>query len=149
MAESNLFINPADIALPHAEQMVTKGLLDGNQMNDEARRRLVAVELMARDEGLLGERYQVLSRRGVLTPLSFDETGETSVNYFNDMRFEGELTEYSIVRLRGIGKQVMSALCLTFDNVRPVPGVHHLTNGTNLFHVPAFAVSKINSLKAA
>lgn len=140
--------NPADLALPYAEQMVMDGLLDLYEPSEIEHDKLAELEVQAEAAQMLHNRYYVKSGRSFIAPFAHErEVKDVNIHHFdNGLDFMGTLFTYSTLRLkRGIGNGAIRALCLTFHGVKLLPGLDDMPEGY-LLHTPAFAVTEIDQV---
>ena len=141
--------NPADLALPYAERMVTDGILDSFEPSTVEHEQLSELEMQADAAQMLNSRYYVKSGRSFIAPFAHEREVEGSgIHQFNNgLDFTGTLFTYSTLRLkRGIGDgAIRRALCLTFHGVKLLPGLDDMPAGY-LLHTPAFAVMEIDQV---
>lgn len=146
MAEGISMPNPAEIALPVAEELTMNGHLNEFASNSYEERKLAELERIAMDLNMIDQSYFVNSGRSFLIPVSFDADDDIETVQFENLSFEGEFVTYSTVRIgRLIGRGAIRSLCLTFDHVTLLPYFDHIPSD-QLLHVPAFAVFDIDKI---
>lgn len=125
--------DPAEFAQPIAKKMMLEGYLAGSDDEhfDIDQERLLT--LHAEAYGMLRD-YEVRADRALLMPL---DLGDRSPFIFDDLKFVGELTEYSAVNSpRHLGRRAINALCMSFQNVTLLP--HRDALKDVVLHVPVF-----------
>ena len=142
--------NPAELALPYAEEVVVRGYLDNFDEVDVAEhQRLEELEIQAIAAQMLGHQYFVSSGRSIILPAEMEHDEIAQFEAADGVDFPGRLFSFSTVRVgRLIGGNAVRALCLTFDNVTLMPYFEKIDE-SKLLHTPAFAVRDIDELPAA
>jgi hypothetical protein len=142
--------NPAELALPYAEEVVLSGYLDDfDTVHATERKRLEELEIQAAAAHMLGRQYFVSSGRSVILPAELEHDEIAQFESTDGIDFSGRLISFSTVRVgRIIGSNAVRALCLAFDNVTLMPFFEKIDD-TKLLHAPAFAVRGIDELPAA
>lgn len=147
MADRIIMPNPAEIAIPVAEDLAFNGHLEEFEHNDYEIRSIVELEQKAIDLQMIDQPYFVTSGRSFLLPVSFDGERDIETVQFPQLNFEGTFVTYSTVRIgRLMGKGAIRSLCLAFDKVTLLPYFDTIPDD-QLLHVPAYAVFDIDKVE--
>lgn len=131
--------NPADIARPYAEAIVSNRELE---VKTEQKALLVLLDHEAEASQAAGT-YFVEASRALSIPTSFE--ADESVNLFDyyGLSFEAPFTTFSIVHVgRIVGFNSVRALCVAFDKALLLPYFDHIPDD-HLLHVPVLAVESM------
>lgn len=146
MVDRIIMPNPAELAIPVAEDLAMHGHLEEFENNDYEMRSIVELEKKAIDLNMINKPYFVTSGRSFLLPVSFEAAEDIEAVQFPQLNFEGTFVTYSTVRIgRMIGKGAIRSLCLTFDKVTLLPYFDGIPDD-QLLHVPAYAVFDIDKV---
>lgn len=146
MAERIIMPNPAELAIPVAEDLAMNGHLEEFAHNDYEMRSIVELEQRATDLRMVDQPYFVTSGRSFLLPVSFDADRDIEAVQFPQLNFEGTFVTYSTVRIgRLMGRGAIRSLCLAFDKVTLLPYFDEIPSD-QLLHVPAYAVFDIDKV---
>lgn len=132
--------NPAELAEPHALELVHKGVFDEHELTYHEQATLCQLDDEAEALGMIGRQYWVDSSKAFSIPVSFEADEPVRFIDFNKLSFEATFISFSTVRMRGLeGRPSIGAVCLAFDGSLLLPYFDRVPD-EHLLYVPALAV---------